>query len=187
MDCTKIIKKLPDYRLGRGKLSQRRAIEAHLQNCAACQEELRIWENFCAFSAQQLRIPETLDWTPLQRALEAELRRLPGARTAASKQRKSFRARRLQPAIPRRFAYPLLIAGAAVMVILGLGSGRFQQTHPALKHKLILGSEFVAQESDGRLVYREARATQIYHQDACRFVLAQDNLPNWQDIPDQTE
>jgi anti-sigma factor RsiW len=193
MNCKKIVKMLPDYRLGRGRPVWRRAITAHLNDCAACREQLKIWENFCAFSVEQLRIPNSLDWTPLQRALDAEQRRASRGADAAPhpvfrrKRRTALPARRLQPASPRRFGYRLLVVGAAVMVLLGLWMRPFRQTSPALKYKLTLESEFVAEASNGDLVYREIRAKQIYHQEVVKIVPAQDNLPHWQDIPDPSE
>lgn len=193
MNCTKIVRMLPDYRIGAGRAFQRRAIEAHLNHCAACREQLRIWENFCTFSAQQIRIPPTLDWTPLEQALAAEMRRVSGTKASApdaassSNRRKALLTRRRRPAFPWRFGSPLLIAAAAAMVILSLWLGEESHTQAQLKHKLTLGSELAAHASDGKLVYRETRVTQIYHQEVGGYFPVQNNIPHWQDIPDKPE
>ncbi len=155
MRCKTIQRWLPDYRLADLSAKRRKMVKDHLAVCDACRLQAQLWESLCEFSADVCRLPAEFDWTPFERALEAELRRSHTPAGTFSRWKE-----RLLDNLNAAFNYPrknalrvVFVLTLAVIAVLALVSPRPPAGSKPSLGNLTIGDTYLSVQDDGIVYY----------------------------------
>lgn len=90
MKCEQIAELLPDYLQGSLSLDQHRTVEAHLEQCADCSEEVAVWRKLSLLPMEQPSPMSRVRFEAMLQAYQAGCSSEPGGRSAWRKRASSW-------------------------------------------------------------------------------------------------